>query len=327
MRLVDPRSAWYTNTDSTRIVPDSTSPWSIATGTHHKSIIKQAIERLDSKMAIGESRYEAKRQARAEAEKTGTPFWSFSTGKIHSHKTRMTYQEHALRFVHWARETEGIRDLEHLDLRANELASRYLRMGMEAGKSPYTLQTERASLRMFFADRDLANDVALPKRLIKNITRSRGAAARDRHFQPANWPEFMTFQTATGLRKSELQRITVGDIYSDPEGCLVALVRNGKGGKKREVPVLAGHEQKILDLVAGRKPEEPVLEKVPDTDVHGMRRLYAQALYQQYAPGWPALPPKEQRLQPTDYHQAAALKVSQALGHRRLDVVLNNYLR
>ena len=279
-------------------------------------------------MAIGESRYEAKQQAREAAREAGSEkVWAFSTGKIHSYKTRMTYQEHSLRFVNWVRDTEGIRDLATLDPRANELASRYLQQGIDAHKSPYTLQTERAALRMFFGDRSLAGDVALPVRAGKDITRSRGAAARDSHYQARNWPEFETFQRAVGLRKGELQRIRVGDIRYDGTGRLVAHVANGKGGKPRDVPVLAGHERKVLDLVAGRKPDELVLRKVPDTDIHGLRRVYAQALYKQYSPTAPQIPPISQRLRPKDYDKQAALRVSRALGHNRLDVVLRNYLR
>lgn len=86
-------------------------------GTHRKSIIRQAIDRLDERMAIGESRREAKQAQRA----TGEHIWTFSTGKIHSYKTRTTYQEHILRFVNWSRATYAIKSLEQLDDRANEL--------------------------------------------------------------------------------------------------------------------------------------------------------------------------------------------------------------
>lgn len=295
---------------------------------HQKSLIRQAIERLDGLMAIGESRHEAKKTARELAQEEGCQLdQAFTTGKIHSFKTRTTYQEHVLRFVNWVRVTYRVKTLEALDPCADVLASQWLQLEIEKGQSPYTLQTERASLRMFFGDRQLAGSVELPKRRGVNITRSRRPAARDRHFQPANWPEFMIFQRATGLRRGELQRIRVGDVCFNPAGELVAHVQSGKGGRPRDVPVLAGYEHQVLTLVAGRDPEEPVLRKVPDTDVHGMRRDYAQALYRHYAPGWPALPPKTQRLRPTDYNRAAALQVSAALGHQRLDIVLNNYLR
>jgi integrase len=296
--------------------------------THRKSIIRQAIERFDSLMAIGESRFEAKQSARKEAEARGEHLWTFTTGKIHSHKTRTTYQEHTLRFVNWARETEGIKTLEELDARADELASRWLLLEIEAQKSAYTLQMERSALRMFFSDRDLAGSLLLPKRAITDIKRSRGPAARDRHFQPANWQPLIQFELSVGLRRDELARIRVEDVTSW-RGQLCAHVLCGKGGKKRYAPVLPGRESYVLAAVEGRKPEEKIFDRLPSAaDIHSYRREYAQAFYHHYAPGWPPLPPASERiLKPSDYNRAAALQVSEALGHRRLDIVLAHYLR
>jgi len=293
---------------------------------HRKSIIKLAIERFDGLMAIGDSRYEAKKAARKEAEQHGEHIWAFTTGRIHSHKTRITYQEHTLRFVNWARQTEGIKMLEDLDALAGELASRYLQQEITAQKSPYTLQVERSALRMFFGDRALASDVSLPKRAIADIKRSRGPAARDRHFQPANWQALLDFQCSVGLRRDELARIKVEDVCYDM-GKLAAHVRNGKGGKARYAPVLPGREQYVLSVVEGRKPDEVIFARLPDTDLHSYRREYAQALYHHYAPDWPPLPPATVRLKPIDYNRSAAMQVSYALGHARLDVVLRDYLR
>ena len=194
--------------------------------THRKSVIKQAIERFDSLMAIGESRFEAKQAARREAEERGEHIWTFTTGRIHSHKTRTTYQEHTLRFVNWARQTEGIKTLE-------ELASRWLLLEIAAEKSPYTLQMERSALRMFFSDRVLASAVSLPKRAIVDIKRSRGPVARDHHFQPANWTVLLDFQRSVGLRRDELAHLKVEDIQRTWRGDLVVHVRSGKGGKER----------------------------------------------------------------------------------------------
>ena len=146
--------------------------------THRKSIIKQAIERFDTLMAIGESRFAAKQAARKEAEARGEHLWTFTTGRIHSHKTRQVYQEHTLRFVNWTRETEGIKTLEELDARADELASCWLLLEIEAQKSAYTLQMERSALRMFFGNRALAGNVPLPTRKLTDIKRSRGPVAR-----------------------------------------------------------------------------------------------------------------------------------------------------
>jgi hypothetical protein len=295
--------------------------------THQKSIIKLSIERFDGLMAIGDSRFEAKQAAREEAKSRGEKIWAFTTGKIHAHKTRVTYQEHTLRFVNWARTTEGIKTLDALDARADELASRWLQQGIAAGKSAYTLKTERSALRMFFSDRTLAGDVALPERKITEIKRSRGPAARDRHFQPANWTTLLDFQRSVGLRRDELARIRVEDVKY-VRGKLVAYVRSGKGGKERNAPVLPGREAYVLAAVEGRNPEELIFAKLPDTDIHALRREYAQAFYFYYAPGWPPLPPASlRRLKRSDYNRTAALQVSEALGHSRLDVMLRDYLR
>ena len=294
---------------------------------HRKSIIRQSIEELDRFMAIGESRWEAKKALRTQAKKHGKKRWTCSDGKIHSYKTRQTYQEHVLNFVSWARSTEAIYDLTVLKSRADELVSRFLRLEIKAGKSAWTLQTERSALRLFFQNWTLAREIKIAKRTRKSIKRSRYTVEHDRHIQPANWVSVFTFQRAVGLRRSELKRVLVRNVYRDRQGQLVAYVRCGKGGKEREAEVLPGQEQHILSMIAGRKPDERIFTHLPDTDLHALRREYAQALYLYYAgPGW-QLPPTDRRLRPTDYDPDAIDRVSKTLGHNRREVVLNNYLR
>ena len=94
----------------------------------------------------------------------GERVWSFTTERIHSLTTRGVYQQHILAFVNWARDSHHITHLEQLDERADELVTAYLTHHIVAGRSPYTLQTERAALRMFFHNRGLAATVTLPAR-------------------------------------------------------------------------------------------------------------------------------------------------------------------
>jgi hypothetical protein len=104
-------------------------------------------------------------------------------------------------------------------------------------------------------------------------------------------------------------------------------VANGKGGRQREVPVFPGREAAVLSVLNERDPQAHVFEKIPkNLDVHSYRRAFAQDLYRLYAPGW-ELPPAEGRLKRTDYHRAAAERVTWALGHNRIDVVLRHYIR
>ena len=153
-----------------------------------KSIIREAIERLDSLMAIGESRFQAKRVTSPDAG------WTVSTGKMHSHTTRKVYQQHVLTFINWARAQHGITRLAWLDERADELVTHYLAAHVVAGRSAYTVQGERAALRLFFGNWSLAAAVGIPTRTRSSITRSRGPAGHDRHFQPAH------IRFALGLR-------------------------------------------------------------------------------------------------------------------------------
>jgi integrase len=296
-------------------------------GQHRKSIVKEVIDRLDAKMAIGQSRHEAKQAARASGER----IWAYSTERIHSFKTRSIYQGHLVRFARWARATYQIKSLAELDARAPELASAYVQQRLEEGKSPYTLQAERAALRLLFGDRTLAQDVTLPRRMGVNITRSRGPVAHDRHIQLANWQPLIRFLQATGLRRNEVRLLLVGDIVTydtDPDyaGQTTVKVRNGKGGKSRTVPVLAGHEHDVLCQKEGRQDDEPVFSSIPrHLDVHSYRREYAQALYLALAPGR-SLPPTD-HLRRSDYAAEAVLYVSRALGHNRTSIVLQHYLR
>lgn len=289
---------------------------------HRKSIVKEALDRLDSLMAINRSRREAKQAIRDEQ----GAIWSVSTGRIHSFKTRSSYQEHVVRFIKWARETHQTISLEQLDPRADELAAAYLQQRLAESKSPYTLQAERAALRLFFADRTLADSVGIPRRERANIARSRGPKKHDRHFQPANWPQLVQFLQATGLRRHEVRALRCRDIFMRDDKLLVHVV-SGKGGLERDVPVLPGHEEEVSRVIADRDPDTLVFERIPKhMDVHSYRREYAQALYLHYAPGR-SLPPPTGRLKRGDYEVEAVLQVSQALGHRRKDVVLRHYLR
>ncbi len=289
-----------------------------------KSIIREAIERLDSLMAIGVIRLQAKQAKRAASAEGG---WTVSTGKIHSHTTRKVYQQHILAFINWARAQHGITRLVWLDERADELVTQYLAAHVAAGRSAYTVQAERAALRLFFGNWKLAATVLIPTRTRRTIVRSRVPATHDRHFQPSHWQTHIRFAQACGLRRAELRDLRVRDVYTGADGSLFVHVNNGKGGRPREVPVLAGHEQDVLAVVQGRAPHEKVFDHIPrHMDVHSYRRDSAQERYLHHTAG-KSLPPSEGRLRHDAYDPAAAQQVSWALGHNRLDVVLRHYLR
>jgi integrase len=192
-----------------------------------RSLVRQVLDRFDSLMATGQSRHAAKLPARV----TGERKWSVTDGRLHAFRTRKTYQAIVLRLVNWCSTAQGLhfRTLGELDAHTDELVVRYLAEGLAAGKSAWTLKTERSAFRLFFARRDLAAHVALPPRRRMDIKRSRQPAGRNAAFDAAHWRELLLFLDATGLRRSEVARVRVRDVFDDSDGHLHVAVK-GKGG-------------------------------------------------------------------------------------------------
>ncbi|HEX3643206.1 MAG TPA: hypothetical protein VHV10_18110 [Ktedonobacteraceae bacterium] len=123
--------------------------------------------------------------------------------------------------------------------------------------------------------------------------------------------------------------LRVGDIITHDlvTGGPAVYVINGKGGKSRMVPALPGQEQDVLSVKVGRAADDLVFPRIPKhLDIHSYRREYAQALYLYHAPSW-SLPSPTGRLRASDYDRDAAQRVTEALGHNRVDVVLRHYIR
>lgn len=192
-----------------------------------------ALKRLDAMMADGEKRSEAK----AAAGLRGKSLFAFTDNRIHAFESRSTYQKTIMRFLTWCKEQHNLRDLDRITERADELASLYLMERIEQGKSAWTLQTERSALRMLFQDRQLTQEVELPKRKRENIKRSRLPTVRDKHINLNNWQHVIQFSLASGLRREELRDLHVRDVQVRQDDRLVIYVVKGKGGKVRDVPV------------------------------------------------------------------------------------------
>jgi len=302
------------------------------------SIIYEACLRFDQLKAIGVSRHEAKRDVQADAARRGetVSLVALSTGRIHADKTLETYKGLGLRYVHWARDTRGVRRIAALDAAADHLVPLYLEQRRDAGASAYTLATLRAALRMFHrpaypADerearvRTLGATVTLPRRRRVDITRSRGAVAMDREIALGRYRRIVDFCEVTGVRRRELEALVVEDVREDAGGPVI-LVRNGKGGKRRVVPVVPGREGCVARVVVGRAPGERLFPHVPARiDVHSYRRRYAQDLYREGDRR--VLPAPDGQLRPGSVDRERALYVGRALGHERVDVVVRHYLR
>ena len=269
------------------------------------SLKYQITQSLISQKRFGESKYKAKQEQ-------GVKFGQAVDG-IFSYKTMKTYLDEAVKFANWVKENYKVKTLEQ----AKGFVSEYLEKGKERKLSAWTLKLQRSALRKAFRDPELAKEVQLPKRRKCDIVRSRYSAVRDKNFSESRNKDLINFAKATGLRREGLSKVRAQDIF-EREGRLFVAIRE-KGGRYREAPVLRKYTEIIKEIVNKKDSvEDKIFEKVHSCiDIHSYRREYAQELYRE--------------LTGRDYDsknkdKEALMRVSEALGHSRIDVVTRHYL-
>lgn len=282
------------------------------------SIDHQIKQHFDSMMAIGESKQQAKKDEQTRGAITG--------GKIYSWKTRKTYDDGMRRFAGWVKETEGVKLVD--DMRP--FVGAYIDHLKETGASAWTQKRDLAAISKYF-QHSYFQEVKTDKRVRQNIVRSRDVVENDCHFSKSNNEELINFCRHTGLRRRELAAIT-GSCLVEKEGQFYIKVFNGKGGKYREVMVL-DNDPRVIERLKNTPPGEKIWPKVHShADIHGYRSEYANELYKRLARDVSKLPKKEVYHCQLDkagvwYDREAMRVVSNCLGHNRIDVIAESYLR
>lgn len=263
---------------------------------------------------------------------------------IYSYNTAKMYNRECQKFADYVIAERGNAKLSVAESR--DYAAEYLQQGIENGVSPYTLQMQRSALAKLYGC--TGSDICdLPARHRANITRSRNhtivspqtgkiiknPSVRAGHFSEKNHSEIVAFCRSTGLRRSELESLT-GDqleITEDGDAYIHLDGYQCKGGRPRVVPVVGNVDLAItLCQNAGRGK---VFERVPQAmDVHSYRSEYAVAIYNQYARPLDKLERKEKyycraELKGVVYDREAMLMASKALGHNRISIIAEHYLR
>ena len=122
-------------------------------------------------------------------------------------------------------------------------------------------------------------------------------------------------------------------------------VRNGKGGRERLSPIIGKNAEQIIERIRETPAKEKVWQFVHQcADIHSYRADYATAIYKAHARKIEEIPYDKinqgtgRRYQGDVYvcrkdeagkklDKAAMLVCSKALGHNRVEVVANNYIR
>lgn len=300
-------------------------------GKLKKNLRYEIQKTLQAKRKIGESKHSAK--------KNGT-----MQDGIYSYNTAIMYNRECQKFADYCIKQHGNSQISVAESR--QYASDYLQEGIKNGVSPYTLQMQRSALAKLYGC--TGNDICdLPARHRAEITRSRNhtivspqtgkiiknPSVRAGHFSEKNNAEIVAFCRSTGLRRSELESLT-GDQLEITEDGAAYIHLDGyqcKGGRPRVVPVIGDISNAItLCKNAGR---DKVFDHVPQAmDVHSYRSEYAVSVYNQYARPLDELERKEKyycraELKGVVYDRSAMLEASKALGHNRISIIAEHYLR
>ena len=265
----------------------------------------QITQSLISQKRFGKSKHEAKRTAEVR--------FGQAVDGIYSYKTMEIYLDEAVKFGNWVKENYNIKTLEQ----AKEYVAEYLERGKERKLSAWTLKLQRSALRKAFREPELAKEVQLPVRRKCDIVRSRCDAVRDKDFSEERNKDLIDFALGTGLRRSGMSKVRVRDIFEE-NGRLFVAVRE-KGGRYREAPVLKEYAERVREIVNKKdNVDEKIFDKVHmSADIHSYRREYQQELYKEIA---------GESYDSKNKDKEAVIRVSEALGHGRIDVVTRYYL-
>ena len=299
-----------------------------------QNLYMQANEIMKELFCPGASKHEAKQRAR-DAYFTGGADSGLTEKQyidrelqahIFSYKTYATYAKHQHYFLDWCRENYGCKQLSDCRSHADE----WLKQREAEGKSAYTLKLETAAIAKVFKEPS-TNFYKTEARVREKITRSRGTAKRDYGFNIANNAEIINFARGTGLRRSELESLTGKQLVEVKAGEYRLMIK-GKGGRVRMAPIVGPHAQQIIDkckasgdgLVWGKAPSH--------MDVHSYRSDYATAIYKAYERDISSLSQKEKYFCRSDrkgtcFDRQALKEASEALGHSRVSVVAEHYIR
>ena len=210
--------------------------------------------------------------------------------KIQNNKTGSSYKKHLKNFARWAK-SQGYRRPEQITRDVIQEYEQYLE-GSPKQYSPATIHTYLTPV-CAAADVNMA-EIRKPKRTAGSIVRGRRRDADgqevirnkqgDRQADNPKYARLVALQRVTGIRRSELARLTGSDLLQKGHNLYVC-VRKGKGGKQQNQYILPQDRQIVREIFAGIGPDQKIFsrEEMNNTiNLHGMRAAHGRDCYQHY---------------------------------------------
>ena len=306
---------------------------------YSKTLHQQAYEKLNSMQAFG--------QSKKEAMKDGT-----AKDKIFSYNTYKTYWKHTKYFISYMKENHP--QVTTLG-KAEKYVKEFLQFRVDQGHSAWSVQTEAKALGKLFGIEtgsrhfSKANNAEL-------INFCKGTGLRRSELEKLKGKDMVNLSQIE-RRLSELE----GKVsLTEKEEKTLAMLKDvklyggryenflfvkGKGGRLRLSPIIGEHSEDIVARIRRTGKDENVwLHVHGGADIHGYRGDYATSIYKAYARDIKDIPydKKHQgtgRMYQGDVYtcrkdeagkkldKKAMLICSKALGHNRIEVVANNYIR
>ena len=208
--------------------------------------------------------------------------------KIQNNKTGSSYKKHLKNFARWAK-SQGYRRPEQITRDVIQEYEQYLE-GSPKQYSPATIHTYLTPV-CAAADVNMA-EIRKPKRTAGSIVRGRRRDADgqevirnkqgDRQADNPKYARLVALQRVTGIRRSELARLTGSDLLQKGHNLYVC-VRKGKGGKQQNQYILPQDRQIVREIFAGIGPDQKIFsrEEMNNTiNLHGMRAAHGRDCYQ-----------------------------------------------
>lgn len=158
--------------------------------------------------------------------------------------------------------------------------------------------------------------------------------------------EYIRNTPESGLSAREEKKLqSAKDVLEQfPTQDYFVFVESGKGGRARYSPIIGEHKQEIVDRILKTPEKQKVWQYVSsNADIHSYRSVYCTTIYKEYARDIRDIPydkiTKDGRKYQGDVYtcradekgkkldRKAMLKASKALGHNRVSVVADNYIR
>ncbi len=280
------------------------------------SLNHQMHLRMEGLNMIGFSRHKAKKDYK----KMGIGNNPSKTMGIHSYNTYESYKQTSKEFIRFIKKSyPDIRDIKEIK---EKHIGEYLKNRNDKGLSAWTISKDLAALNKLFNTDLTKKDLNLKQRKLEEITRSRRESINDSRYNEKNYKYQIAFAKGSGARRESIIKVKPKD-FKIKEGYPVSVYLKEKGGKERQATILKEYRGTLKDMLEGKPMDKPLFEKYSKAiDNHSFRATYASKRYKELIK-YNGYDSKNYK----GYDKEVILKVSNDLGHNRLNVVIEHYLK